>query len=168
MGRQKRYAMIHEHKGDITTVQSGIICHGVNCQGVMGRGVALAIRNKWPDVYTDYRRFIVIAKDEQLDLLGHCYVLFMNEIGGNRFGVANMFIQKFYGTDKRKYVSYDAVDKSFEILSTTSLITTPGGKTHVHFPLIGCGLAGGHWPIVREIIEHRLPDEHFEKHLWKL
>lgn len=38
--------MIHEHKGDITQVTSGIILHSVNLQGKMGRGVALAIANR--------------------------------------------------------------------------------------------------------------------------
>ena len=41
---------------DITTERHGLIIHGVNCQGVMGSGVALAIRNKWPVVYDEYKK----------------------------------------------------------------------------------------------------------------
>lgn len=32
-----------------------IICHQVNCKGVMGAGLAKQIRDKWPDVYDRYR-----------------------------------------------------------------------------------------------------------------
>ncbi len=34
--------------GDIRCVSSGIIVHGCNAQGVMGSGVALALRTTWP------------------------------------------------------------------------------------------------------------------------
>lgn len=42
-------------KKDITTVNWGIIAHGVNCRGRMSSGVAAAIRSKWPIVYDKYR-----------------------------------------------------------------------------------------------------------------
>ena len=37
----------------------------------------------------------------------------------------------------------------------------------VNFPLIGSHLGGLHWPVVREIIEHRIPDT-FTKNLYIL
>ena len=39
---------------DILTVSNGIICHSVNCKRVMGAGLALAIRNMYPQVYQAY------------------------------------------------------------------------------------------------------------------
>lgn len=41
--------------GDITEVTNGYIIHQVNDKGVMGAGVALAIRNKFPAHYEDYK-----------------------------------------------------------------------------------------------------------------
>jgi len=41
--------------GDILKVKSGFIVHQVNCQKVMGGGLALAIRKKWPIVYERYK-----------------------------------------------------------------------------------------------------------------
>ena len=35
-----------------------IICHQVNCKGVMGAGLAKQIRDKWPDVYDRYRLIV--------------------------------------------------------------------------------------------------------------
>ena len=42
-------------EGDITLESSGLIIQGVNCQGAMGSGIALAIKNRWPEVYDAYK-----------------------------------------------------------------------------------------------------------------
>ena len=31
------------------------LAHGTNCHGVMGSGVAKAVRNKFPEAYTEYK-----------------------------------------------------------------------------------------------------------------
>ena len=33
-----------------------IICHQVNCQGVMGSGIAKQVREKYPNVYNSYKK----------------------------------------------------------------------------------------------------------------
>jgi len=38
---------------DITTVEIGVMVSQVNCRGVMGAGVAKAIRDRWPIVYIE-------------------------------------------------------------------------------------------------------------------
>ena len=46
-----------------------VVCHQVNCQGVMGAGLAAQIRRMFPGVYEDYRRECEkVAKPS--DLLG--------------------------------------------------------------------------------------------------
>ncbi|KKL63404.1 hypothetical protein LCGC14_2175470, partial [marine sediment metagenome] len=40
--------------GNILNIREGIICHQVNCKGVMGAGLALQIKNKWPEAYDAY------------------------------------------------------------------------------------------------------------------
>lgn len=158
---ESEQAMITEKKGDITTVTSGIILHGVNCQGVMGAGVAKAIRDKWPQVYDDYRS--VWRGHAQQGWPGPL----MGQVACSRINdnlaILSLFTQKNYGRDMgRRYVSYDAIGKCLtEVASSFT-------DADVHFPLIGCGLGGGHWPIVREIIEFRLPDGRFNKTLWML
>ena len=47
--------MITEHVGDLLeNVEKGFIIHGCNAQGRMGSGIALALRKKWPEIYTEY------------------------------------------------------------------------------------------------------------------
>lgn len=150
--------MIHERKGDITQVTSGVILHSVNLQGKMGRGVALAIAKKWPLVKEKYRELFSEASDIRLGR--------WQAVVTDGPVVINCFLQEHYGPGDRRYVSYDAADDCFA--SIASKLAIYERKQAIHFPLIGCALAGGHWPIMREIIEHRFKDELFEKNLWAL
>ena len=47
---------------DILSVTKGIITHQFNCQGVMGCGIELQIRQKWPEVYQRYKAFARAAQ----------------------------------------------------------------------------------------------------------
>lgn len=42
-------------EGDLFTSKARIIGHGVNTQGVMGAGIAVQFKKRWPDMYTAYR-----------------------------------------------------------------------------------------------------------------
>lgn len=133
---------------DILTVPAGIICHQVNTQGVMGAGLALAIRTKWPEVYSHYR-----AEYEANKLhLGR--VLFSKV--ENRLWVVHLIAQKSYGsgiqTDYKAFRS--SVRQMRRILQATLL-----RDLDIYLPYkIGCGLAGGDWETVLAIIEEELPD----------
>lgn len=43
-------------KGDIFNSQAQVIVNTVNCKGVMGKGLALAFKQKYPDMFTAYER----------------------------------------------------------------------------------------------------------------
>lgn len=150
--------MIHERKGDITQVTSGVILHSVNLQGKMGRGVAMAIAKKWPLVKEKYHELFSEASDIRLGR--------WQAVATDGPVVINCFLQEHYGPGDRRYVSYDAADDCFASIARN--LSVQGRKDSIHFPLIGSSLAGGHWPIMREIIEHRFKDELFEKSLWVL
>lgn len=146
--------------GDILSVDSGVIIHGVNCFGVFNAGVARQIRQKYPEVCTDYLRLFK-------DYGGYRYKGDRNLLGtiqicsvSNDLYFVNAFTQLNYGNDGNKYVSYDAIDSTFEAICRTIDI-----DSKIHFPKIGCGLAGGEWSVVQSIIEHRLKDFP-DKFLW--
>ena len=47
-------------EGDIfQTKQPTLVCT-VNTEGIMGKGIALAVRNRWPEVYDQYRNHCVV------------------------------------------------------------------------------------------------------------
>ena len=45
-------------RGDIITSLDDHIVHGCNAQGVMGSGVAKALRDEWPQIFKPYADFI--------------------------------------------------------------------------------------------------------------
>lgn len=126
-------------QGDLLSVESGIIAHGCNCQGVMGSGVAKLIKDKYPSAYRYYK---YIEQDIGLKL-GSTQIVVIN----NSFYVANLLTQVSYGRDDKRYVSYDAIDESFDKLFARS------GNMQVYIPKIGAGLGGGDWEVISSIIK---------------
>jgi O-acetyl-ADP-ribose deacetylase (regulator of RNase III) len=44
---------------DILSIDSGIITHQVNCRGVMGAGLAKALRKRYPAIFPEYRKLCI-------------------------------------------------------------------------------------------------------------
>ena len=97
--------IIRNVTGDVTAPIRGIIGHGVNCQGVMGSGVAWAIRNKFPKAYEEYKA-LCDATPNKHDLLGTVQLV---QISDDLY-IANMFTQFSFGGDGQVYASLDAVN----------------------------------------------------------
>ena len=141
--------MIEIRKGDITLCDcADVICHQVNCRGVMGAGVAKAISKKWPIVKLEYEAACTSAASPY-DLLGIAQIVKVE----NGFGVVNLFGQLNYGRSKVCYTDYRALEKAMK--SVNNLFK---GMTIALPWKIGCGLAGGDWARVEEIIMRSFVD----------
>lgn len=123
--------IVFENK-DITTVEKGIIAHGVNCQGAMGSGVALALKNKWPMVYDQYK-----SLPTGKSMLGSCDFVDV-EVG---LVVANCYTQNLYGYGGGRYASVDAIKESMLRVYQLAMVD----KCHVYLPKIGCARGGLSW-----------------------
>ena len=141
--------MIQEIAGNILEVESGIICHQVNCKGVMGAGLAKEIAIKYPIVLTQYKDYCKRSNSDK-NLLGKVlispisYDLNYNPI----LVVANIFGQFSYGTDKVQ-TDYEALKTGFKQI----LHISESFNLNVYIPYkIGCGLAGGDWATVKSIL----------------
>lgn len=130
-------------KGDLLEA-TGLIVHGCNCLGVMGSGVAKAIKDKWPIVYVEYKDYHRNAGLRLGDV--HWVRVARDTI------VVNAMTQHFYGRDGTRYVDYEALRKCFKHVAALAR----SYKMPVNYPLIGCGLAGGDWNVVAPIIEEEL------------
>lgn len=125
---------------DLLASHCDVIAHQVNCQGVMGAGLAKQIRTRYPDVYTVYKKVC----DTQSELLGKVQLVATPDCR-----VANLFAQFTYGTDC-KQTDYDAL--TLCLLKLRDRMLQLNLKT-LGLPYgLGCGLAGGDWAIVYEII----------------
>lgn len=140
--------------GDITTVEKGYILQQVNCQGVMGSGVAKAIYTKWPIVRREYLKYCRDKSGVQSSsILGAIQVVRVGE--EDDLYVVNMFTQDTYG-HVGKHTSYDGLDFALNTFFQYQWRPLP---LPVHHPMIGSGLGGGHWPIIAEIIKYRVRTE---------
>ena len=157
------------HQGDIfspnRTGHELIICHQVNCKGVMGAGLAKQIRTMFPFLYERYKRTCNQAAKSE-DLLGEAQFSPIR-YNGNEWLIANLFAQDGYGRDKC-YTDYDALRKA---LAAVRVVATPlpaRTLTTVRIPYkMGCGLAGGSWDIVEQIIKDELVSYGIPVEIWK-
>lgn len=127
--------------GNLLESTESYICHGVNCQGKMGSGVALAIRQKWPKVFEDYTLW-----DKDIGLRPGDVIL--TQLDDNKW-VASLATQEFYGY-KGRFCDYDAIRECFRKLNTIA-----AGKS-IAIPKIGAGLGGGDWSIIEKIIDEEI------------
>ena len=121
-------------KGNLLDVSRGVLCHQVNCRGRMGKGLALAIKEKWPRVHHEYQR-----KHQTTGWrLGDAQMVQV----GEGLWVANLAGQDGYGADGRLYTDYAALSRALGVAAAFA-------QKHalpLHVPYgIGCGLAGGDW-----------------------
>lgn len=80
--------MIEVVNGDLLQSNLPLIAHQTNCLGVMGAGIAKAIKNKWNSVYTQYANYCKNSKYSR-KLLGKCQVCITGNEPINL--VANLF-----------------------------------------------------------------------------
>jgi len=152
--------MITYKEGDLLGSNCEVICHQVNCQGVMGSGIAKTIRDKWPIVYIDY----LDVCDHFMNKLGNISCTPLGEEGGKHLYVINMFAQDQYGRDGSCYTDYDAFRTCCKKIKTL-----PFSNLTIGFPdHIGCGLAGGDWNIIKGILEEEFSGDEWKVEIWKL
>ncbi|WP_051197131.1 macro domain-containing protein [Butyrivibrio sp. XBB1001] len=137
--------MVKEIVGDLLRQPVDIVAHQTNCMGNMGAGVALAIKKQLltSDAYEKYKS---ICKEQGSDLMGKTQLL---EAPDGRI-IANCFGENI-PTGKGKDTDYDALMHSIAKVRNYAKRSDP--MLSVGVPgLIGCGLAGGDWRIVRDML----------------
>ena len=163
---------IQEINGNLLDSECIVLAHQVNCMGVMGSGVARAIKDRWIDVYLEYLRGV-----QTLDhnCLGGCLIVRAEE---NKF-VANIFGQYYYNgyfKDPEQYMKQevwkrpeiDAAGNPIRFTNYEALYTglmrlktemTNYNVNSVAFPYeFGAKRGGGNWEIIlcmiREIFKN--------------
>lgn len=149
--------IIHK-EGDLFTTTATIIAHQVNCQGKMGSGVALQVKQKYPTAYIMY-----LSKCQRdYNLLGNIQMVPQSD--GHI--ICNMFAQDNYGYDGKKYTASSALQMCFIKLKQYAA----ENKLSVAIPYkIGCCRGGADWDNeVYPIIESIFSDESVRLEIWRL
>jgi O-acetyl-ADP-ribose deacetylase (regulator of RNase III) len=137
--------------------QAQALAHGCNCQGVMGAGVAVGFRERYPAMYAEYRRRCqamprlfnpgdaFLWKDEALPW------------------VFNLATQDGYGRSRAR-ATYDAIERA---LSAMRAQAEAEGIASIALPRIGAGLGGLDWLQVRASIERVFANWHGSLYIYE-
>ena len=137
---------MREVKGNLLNATESIIAHQVNCKGVMGAGVAYHIRKELLSWF-EYQRYQRTCKTySSQDLLGNIIVHTTNRPG--------TYVIDLFGEDQPTKTEvdtdYDALESA---LDKAVKLSVCGGHTIALPGYLGCGLAGGDWEIVYNMIK---------------
>ena len=146
---------VEERVGDLfAAADVDAIGHGCNCAGVMGAGIAVEFKRRWPAMFEEYRRRCLDGRFGLGDVFAW---------PGDGLVVYNLGTQRTKGTK----ATLDAVATATERMLRDA---AERGVTVIGLPRIGAGLGGLPWPAVRgrlvevasdgavRLIVHTLPD----------
>lgn len=141
--RRRKRAMLEFTQGDMFEAPADIRVNTVNCVGVMGAGVALAFKQRYPEMFKDYQR---ACKDGRVRP-GRMHV--WKSLEGD--WIVN-FPTKRDWRDPSRYEDIDAgLDDLRAYLDSVGPVT-------VALPALGCGHGGLDWDRVSGMIQNKLGD----------
>lgn len=143
--------MIEIIYGNLLESNAHYICHQVNCLGVMGAGVAKQIKAKYPQVFFEYQVLCDRHKDNPARLLGSAQIMRPSPMTTEPL-ICNLFGQVGYGC--RKQTDLPALRKACERVAS---LAREGEAIAMPYR-IGCGLAGGDWGEVMDMLTEVFKD----------
>lgn len=137
---------------DLTTVTKGVVVHGVNCKGVQGSGVALALKTKWPQIFPGYKDMCNAYADKTKELVGATHFVTIRD---KELIVGNLFTQQTFGPqpgygEQIRYADPDAIERGLMMAAGIAV----ANKLPLYTPEIGCLRGGLSWEAdVKPIVE---------------
>jgi O-acetyl-ADP-ribose deacetylase (regulator of RNase III) len=138
--------------GNIWDTEHKAVGHGVNTKGVMGAGIAVQFKNRFPGNYAEYKNWC----DSGSLRPGQCL-----NIGEGEYEIFNMASQEMPGSD----ATYSWL---FHSASDAAMQARIHGIKVIAIPMIGAGIGGLEWDkaeIILRAVEVLNPGFQFE--VWK-
>lgn len=144
--------MIHFVKGNLFDSKAEALVNAVNTVGVMGKGIALEFKNRFPHNFTVYKE----ACEK-----GNLKTGFVLPVAENDGRIILNFPTKAHWKDASKYEYIETGLKSLK-----EQIKIYGLKS-VAIPPLGCGLGGLEWAKVRRMIENELSSVNIQIYVYE-
>ena len=141
--------MIQEVTGDILLSQAEAVAHGVAPHDNFANGLALALRERWPAMYKDFRHFCQVSPPKSGEL--------WTWAGAGGVRIINLMTQDpppKHGSRPGK-ASLEHVNHCLKALRKT---ITSENITSVALPKLATGVGGLDWKEVKPLIEKHLAD----------
>lgn len=126
---------------DLFTVDADAIAHGCNCLGVMGAGVALQVKIRYPEVYQSYKDYVKRMNYSKDILPGTAQCIETEDKT-----IFNLFTQYEMGRHAKAEYIAGAFAEMFGIAQLSHIST-------IAIPMIGAGIGGMKWEDVLLAIE---------------
>jgi O-acetyl-ADP-ribose deacetylase (regulator of RNase III) len=145
-----------KHKdGDVFNTTATYIGHGINCVGLMGAGIAKTVREKYPQVYKEYK---YLCDTDRLSP----GTFFAYPVGDGKV-IVNLTTQQKPGANAQYNHVFNAL-YTFSKQASDSNRIARSGKV-IAIPEIGCGIGGLDLNMVYDIItfvERVFPEIEYE------
>ena len=141
--------MIQEVEGDILLSKAGAVAHGVAPHDNFANGLALALRERWPAMYKDFKHACQLSEPKPGELWT------WGGAGGVR--IVNLLTQEpppNHGSRPGK-ASVENVNHCLKALRKT---IEAEKFTSVALPKLACGVGGLDWKDVKPLIQKHLGD----------
>lgn len=141
--------------GSILGARTQVIAHQTNCKGAMDSGITEVLALQYPEIVKPYRDYC-----GNNICLGTCQLIPTND------GpiIANLFGQNNYSktTIMTEYDAFkNAINSLIKKMEENNLTSVAMSYN------IGCGLGGGDWTIIQNIITQAFTDTNIRVELWK-
>jgi len=135
--------------GDIFESSAQILVNPVNTVGVMGKGLALEFKKRYPDMFKTYKK---ICDEKEIEP-GRLYIC----LGKNHLIL--LFPTKEHWKDSSKIEYIDDGLRTFCLELLPFLVEFAGRDIKsIAFPKLGCGNGGLDWEDVKPVMERWLND----------
>lgn len=134
--------------GNLMNAEYQIIGHQTNCLGIMGGGVAKCIKEKYPEVYDNYKKY---CEENVGNCLGKCDI---EETHDDKI-IMNFFGQEgiSYGRNT-DYIALKMAIKDGIRQLRKNYMTSTNLQISIAIPYkMGAGLGGGNWDTIVSILE---------------
>jgi hypothetical protein len=160
-------AMVKNVDGNLLDSKADVIFHQVNCQGVMGSGIAKQIREWCPSHYMDYKARCDNATSPR-ELLGKSVMTLYDRT--RRLYICGIYGQLNYGREKTCYTDYGAVHHALITIRDAAIRCELKESFRFAVPYgMCCGLAGGDWYIIEEILSEVFSESpYITLEVWRL
>lgn len=134
--------MINYIEGDLFQSSAPVLVNTVNCVGVMGKGIALQFKHRFPKMFVDYQQ--------------RCQA---GEIG---LGKLTVFTEDGktiinFPTKRRWREKSQLRDVGLGLIALKDLIKEEA-IPYLAMPALGCGNGGLEWKDVKRMVEHHLKE----------
>lgn len=136
--------MVEYKKGDILTEETEAVVNTVNTKGVMGKGIALQFKERFPENYKQYKK----ACEAGEVVTGKMFVTESGLLLNPQYIINFPTKEHWKNPSKMKYI-HEGLTDLVRVIKEKQI-------TSISIPPLGCGNGGLEWNEVRPVIENAI------------